>query len=68
MYFVRSQKQVILSVLPEALSVFLRPREKGSASMNAVDINRLAQLSRQAQRGLARDHCLGPLFGIQGES
>lgn len=35
--------------------------------MNAVDINRLAQPSRQAQCGLARDHCLGQLFGIQGE-
>lgn len=35
--------------------------------MNAVDINRLAQSSRQAQCGLAKDHCLGQLFGIQGE-
>lgn len=42
-------------------------RPKGSASMNAVDINRLAQLSRQARCGLARDHCLGQLFRIQGE-
>lgn len=54
-------------VLPEALSVFFRPREKGSTSMNAVDIDRLAQPSRQTQCGLARDHCLGQLFGIQGE-
>lgn len=35
--------------------------------MNAVDINRLAQSSRQSQCGLARDHCLGQLFGMQGE-
>lgn len=35
--------------------------------MNDVDINRLAELSRQTQCGLARDHCPGQLFGIQGE-
>lgn len=29
--------------------------------MNTVDINRLAEC------GLARDHCLGQLFGVQGE-
>lgn len=55
--------QVVLAVLPEALCVL----QRGSASMNDVDINRLAELSRQMQRGLARDHCLGQLFGKQGE-
>lgn len=42
-------------------------RHKGSASPIAVDINRLAQPSSQAQCGLARDHCPGQLLGIQGE-
>lgn len=53
------------ALLPEVLSVFFRPREKGSASMDAVDINRLAQPSRQAQCGLARITALDSCFGYK---
>lgn len=64
----KSMAQVVLAVLPEALSVLLRPRDTERLCIHDdVDTNRLAELSRQTQCGLARDHCLGQLFGIQGE-
>lgn len=68
MYLVYSQNQFIFVTLPEVtLGVLQAQRDKVSASVNAVDLNRLAQSSRQEQHGLARDHCPGQLFGIQGE-